>query len=93
MLDIALQQGGRVSTRDGLLDRLGVEPPGFILATIHQAESTEDPEPMEAILAALEVAAGERFAALIVADSGGVQKNAFFHGVPCVTGCAISGMD
>lgn len=33
----------------------------------------------------LDMVALERDAALVVTDSGGVQKEAFFHGTPCVT--------
>ena len=115
----------RVST---VLDRLGLQPRGYVLATIHRAGNTDDGPAMAAIFQGLlEVAATvpvvlplhprtrkslreagmlddvehglrvvdpvgyldmlvlEHHACLIATDSGGVQKEAFFQGVPCVT--------
>jgi UDP-GlcNAc3NAcA epimerase len=111
-----------------VLDRLGVQPRGYMLATIHRAGNTDDQLTLRAIFQGLlEVAkavpvvlplhprtrkslrdAGllndvkhglrvvdpvgyldmlvlEHHACLIATDSGGVQKEAFFQGVPCVT--------
>jgi len=104
-------------------------PGSYVLATIHRAENTDDPQRLRAIVQALaNVAASgrpvvwplhprtrgileqlglmeqaraqlcltapvgyldmvqlEKYAMLIATDSGGVQKEAFFHKVPCVT--------
>ncbi len=122
MYDMAL------STRDlnRAVDRWGVRPGQYILATIHRAENTDDPARLAAIfegltevgrqipvilplhprtravlghregdtaagvhlvdpLGYLDMACLERHAQLVVTDSGGVQKEAFFHRVPCVT--------
>lgn len=125
MYDLALRMAGRAEATSRILDRLGLTRKGFITATVHRAENTDDPARLGAIIEALSVVARElpvvlplhprtrdrlsasriephgitvidpvgyldmtaliRNASLVATDSGGLQKEAFFHGVPCVT--------
>ena len=128
MYDVALHHGARVSAEAGMLRQLNLKPGGYVLATVHRAENTDNLERLAAIVDALEIIAEEmplvwplhprtrtvliqtnrleqlskkvtlvepmgyldmiqleKYAALIATDSGGVQKEAFFYGVPCVT--------
>lgn len=99
-----------------------VQPGGFVLATVHRAENTDDPARLQAILRGLggsplpvllplhprtlarlggadlparvrvvkpagyvEMTALEMACERIATDSGGVQKEALWVGVPCVT--------
>lgn len=126
MYDATLLFGTRADS--AVLARLDVTPKTYVLATIHRAENTDDPERLGTLFGALRQIAGElpvilplhprtrlraealgllanlpsgfkliepvgyfdmlaleRDARVIATDSGGVQKEAFFHHVPCVT--------
>jgi UDP-GlcNAc3NAcA epimerase len=125
MFDVALAASERAERTSRIIEELGLERGSFILATIHRADTTDDPTRLSGIMDALDEVASdhtvvmplhprtsaalkslrvppakvkfvdalgyldmmmlEKHAALIVTDSGGVQKEAFFHGVQCVT--------
>ncbi|UVL85605.1 UDP-N-acetylglucosamine 2-epimerase (non-hydrolyzing) [Pseudomonas sp. B21-028] len=128
MYDVAKFHGGRVDARGRVMSKLDLKEAGFVLATVHRAENTDDSARLTSIVEAfrdlstdlpivwpvhprtravldkrgqlddmpknlhlidpvgyLDMVQLEKHAALIATDSGGVQKEAFFYGVPCVT--------
>jgi UDP-GlcNAc3NAcA epimerase len=126
MLDATLMFRERAEMSSQILERLELRKTPFVLATIHRAENTDDPDRLEMIIEGLRVVARairvvlplhprtrerlellpsfqieplelieplgfldmvrlEMAAEVIATDSGGIQKEAFFHGVPCVT--------
>ena len=128
MYDAVLHYGKGIDGTSTILKELGLKPKSYILATVHRADNTDDPDRLRAIFDGLGKVAAEipvvlplhprtraalkRYemadqaprglhlidpvgyldmlrlesdAKLIATDSGGVQKEAFFCRVPCVT--------
>jgi UDP-GlcNAc3NAcA epimerase len=128
MYDATLAYSERARRESRILPMLGLRPKSYVVTTIHRAETTDQPERLEAIVNALAMLAAdipvvlplhprtgkvlqrhrscedglrkllvidpvgyldmvmlEQSARLVVTDSGGVQKEAFFARVPCVT--------
>jgi UDP-GlcNAc3NAcA epimerase len=53
MYDNALFYGNLVKKKNGLLEKYGVEPEEFVLATIHRPENTDDPVKLQELFSCL----------------------------------------
>lgn len=127
MADTLAFAAGRARTHSTILEQLGLERGGYLLATVHRPENTDHPERLQSILRAfadieepvifpvhprtrkimdgmplhhqretsnprcispvgyLDMVQLEQSARLILTDSGGIQKEAYWLGVPCIT--------
>lgn len=124
MYDNALYFSRLAATKSNIIERMGLEPDKFVLATIHRPVNTDNETNLQTIFRALtDIAAEgmevvvplhprtrarmgkdarvgnvkiiepvgfydiirlEQSASVVMTDSGGVQKEAFFYGTPSV---------
>lgn len=127
MFDVSLYYRDVARRHSNAMQRFSLAEGGYVLATCHRQENTDDPARLKAILGALgdlaermplllplhprtrniiaqrgladvlgkatlveplsyvDMVRLEQSARVILTDSGGVQKEAFFYQVPCVT--------
>ncbi len=120
MMDANLRLAPLARERSRILERLGVEPAAYVVATLHREANVAEPRLGRIInglsrvegpvivpahprtraalkgrtprgltllepLGYLDFAALASQARVIVTDSGGLQKEAYWYGVPCVT--------